>query len=207
FGAEMRAVADDPDAARLWGINVNRVMAMSWVAGSAMGAIAGVLITPRINFDPISLTIVVIYAFTAALIGRLTSLPWTVVGAMFLGLAETYPRMFSSNAGAGDAVTFALVLLTLAILFRPSARLRQSISAGREYAPVPATGNPPARRAIVTAAVGLGILIPLALSGYYQSLAAYALITGLIVLSLVVLTGLVGQVSFCQYSFAAIGAF
>lgn len=207
FGTSMRAVADDPEAARLWGINVNRVMAASWIAGSAMGAVAGVLITPRINFDPISLTIVVIYAFTAALIGRLSSLPWTVVGAIFLGLAQTYPRAFSSTAGAGDAVTFALVLLTLAILFRPGARLRQQISAGREYMPVPATDNPPARRAIVAAAIAAGILIPLGLSGYYQSLAAYSLIVGLIVLSLVVLTGFVGQVSFCQYSFAAIGAF
>lgn len=207
FGTSMRAVADDPDAARLWGINVNRVMAVSWIAGSAMGAIAGVLITPRINFDPISLTIVVIDAFTAALIGRLTSLPWTVAGAMFLGLAETYPRIFSSNAGAGDAVTFALVLLTLAILFRPGARLRQRVAAAREYMPVPAADNLPVRRGIVTAAIVLGLLVPLTLSGYYQSLAAYSLIVGLIVLSLVVLTGLVGQVSFCQYSFAAIGAF
>ncbi|MCW2976030.1 MAG: inner-rane translocator, partial [Actinomycetia bacterium] len=187
--------------------NVNRVMAVSWVAGSAMGAIAGVLITPRINFDPISLTIVVIDAFTAALIGRLTSLPWTVVGAMFLGLAETYPRIFSSNAGAGHAVTFALVLMTLAILFRPGARLVQRISAAREYAPVPATDNPPVRRVIVCMGIGIGIVVPLLLSSYYQSLAAYSLIVGLIVLSLVVLTGLVGQVSFCQYSFAAIGAF
>ena len=207
LGTSMRAVADDSDAARLWGINVNRVMAVSWVAGSAMGAIAGVLITPRINFDPISLTIVVIDAFTAALIGRLTSLPWTVVGAMFLGLAETYPRIFSSNAGAGHAVTFALVLLTLAILFRPGARLAQRISAAREYAPVPATDNPPVRRAVVSIGIGLGIVVPLLLSSYYQSLAAYSLIVGLIVLSLVVLTGLVGQISFCQYSFAAIGAF
>jgi len=207
FGTSMRAVADDPDAARLWGIDVNRVMAVSWVAGSAMGAIAGVLITPRINFDPISLTIVVIDAFAAALIGRLTSLPWTVVGAMFLGLAGTYPRIFSSNAGAGHAVTFALVLLTLAILFRPGTRLVQRISAAREYAPVPATDNPPVRRVVVGTGIGLGIAVPLLLSSFYQSLAAYSLIVGLIVLSLVVLTGLVGQVSFCQYSFAAIGAF
>ncbi|HVS84175.1 MAG TPA: ABC transporter permease [Gaiellaceae bacterium] len=207
FGTSMRAVADDPDAARLWGIDVNRVMAVSWVAGSAMGAVAGVLITPRINFDPISLTLVVIDAFTAALIGRLTSLPWTVAGAMFLGLAETYPRIFSSNAGAGQAVTFALVLLTLAILFRPGARLARHVSAAREYLPVPAADLPPVRRAIVAQAVALGVLVPLFLSSYYQSLAAYALIVGLIVLSLVVLTGLVGQVSFCQYSFAAIGAF
>jgi branched-chain amino acid transport system permease protein len=207
FGTSMRAVADDPVAARLWGINVNRVMAVSWVAGSAMGAIAGVLITPRINFDPISMTLVVIDAFTAALIGRLTSLPWTVVGAMFLGLAETYPRIFSSNAGAGNAVTFALVLLTLAILFRPGTRIVQRISAGRDYVPVPATDNPPVRRVIVATAIGLGIVIPLLFSNYYQSLAAYSLIVGLIVLSLVVLTGLTGQISFCQYSFAAIGAF
>lgn len=207
FGTSMRAVADDPETARLWGIDVNRVMAVSWVAGSAMGAIAGVLITPRINFDPISLTIVVISAFTAALIGRLTSLPWTVAGAMFLGLAETYPRIFSSNAGAGYAVSFALVLLTLAVLFRPGARLAQSISAAREYSPVPTSDNAPVRRVVAGTGIGIGIVVPLLLSSYYQSLAAYSLIVGLIVLSLVVLTGLVGQVSFCQYSFAAIGAF
>jgi len=52
----------------------------------------------------------------------------TVVGAMFLGLAETYPRIFSSNAAPGNAVTFALVLFTLAILFRPE---RASCSASR----------------------------------------------------------------------------
>jgi branched-chain amino acid transport system permease protein len=207
FGTSMRAVADDPYAARLWGINVNRVMAVSWVAGSAMGAIAGVLITPRINFDPISLTIVVIDAFTAALIGRLTSLPWTVVGAMFLGLAETYPRIFSSTAGTGQAVTFALVLLTLAVLFRPGTRLAQRVSAAKEYVPVPATSNALVRRMVVTEVIGLAVFAPVLLSSYYQSLAAYSLIIGLIVLSLVVLTGFVGQVSFCQYSFAAIGAF
>src|SRR5437016_6020721 len=124
------------------------------------------------------------------------------------GLAETTPRSFSTNAAAAHAVTFALVLLTLAILFRPGARLRQRISvAAKEYAPVPAADNPPVRRAVVGTAIGLGILVPLLFSGYYQSLAAYSLILGLIVLSLVVLTGLVGQISFCQYSFAAIGAF
>jgi branched-chain amino acid transport system permease protein len=207
FGTSMRAVADDPDAARLWGINVNRVMSVSWIAGSAMGAIAGVLITPQINFDPISLTIVVIYAFTAALIGRLTSLPWTVVGAFFLGLAQTYPGIFSSNSGTGYAVTFALVLLTLAVLFRPGSGLRHRIAAGREYVPVPATDNAPVRRGVVAAAVAVSVLLPLSFSGYSQYLAAETLIVGLIVLSLVVLTGLVGQVSFCQYSFASIGAF
>lgn len=119
LGTSMRAVADDPDTGRLWGISVNRVTAASWMAGSAMAAIAGVLITPLINFNTYSLTLIVIDAFAAALIGRLTSLPWTVVGAMFLGLAQTYPRAFSSNAGVSEVVSFVLVLGTLAILFRP----------------------------------------------------------------------------------------
>jgi ABC-type branched-subunit amino acid transport system permease subunit len=97
--------------------------------------------------------------------------------------------------------------LTLAVLFRPGARLVQRISAAREYAPVPSIDNPPVRRAVVGASIAIGVVVPLLLSSYYQSLAAYSLIVALIVLSLVVLTGFVGQISFCQYSFAAIGAF
>jgi len=120
LGAQLRAVADDPDAARLWGINVRMVTLSSWAVGSAMAAVAGVLITPRIAFTPFSLTVIVIDAFVAALIGRLQSLPMTVVGAMFLGLAQTYPGAFVNNGGAaGGLVTFLLVIVTLAVLFRP----------------------------------------------------------------------------------------
>ncbi len=122
LGASMRAVADDPDAARLWGISVNRVTAASWMVGSAMAAIAGVLITPLINFDTFSLTLVVIDAFVAALIGRLTSLPYAVLGAFLLGLVQTYPTAFFNNSGMHEVATFALLLIALAVLFRPGAR-------------------------------------------------------------------------------------
>ena len=63
------------------------------------------------------------------------------------------------------------------------------------------------RRAVVLGAVVFAVVAPAVLSNYLRSLAADALISGMIVLSLVVLTGLVGQISFCQYSFAALGAF
>ena len=127
LGTSMRAVSDDPDTGKLWGISVNRVTAASWMAGSAMAAVAGVLITPLINFDTYSLTLIVIDAFAAALIGRLTSLPWTFIGAMFLGIAETYPRAFSNNAGASAAVVFVMVLGTLAILFRPGFSTKRTV--------------------------------------------------------------------------------
>ena len=119
LGTQMRAVADDPQTARLWGIDVDRVSAASWMLGSAMAAVAGVLITPLINFDTYSLTVLVIDAFTAALIGRLGNLPLTVVGAVLLGLVQNYPRAFFSQGGLSELATFVLVLLTLAVLFRP----------------------------------------------------------------------------------------
>jgi len=118
LGVSLRAVADDPRSARLWGINVNVATATSWMAGSAMAAIAGVLVTPRINFTTFSLTIIVIDAFAAALIGRLTSLPWAVVGAMFLGLVQTWPTAFFHSSGVAELFTFGLVMATLLILFR-----------------------------------------------------------------------------------------
>jgi branched-chain amino acid transport system permease protein len=119
LGTSMRAVADDPESARLWGISVNRVTAASWMAGSAMAAVAGVLITPRINFTTFSLTVIVIDAFAAALFGGLVSLPLTVVGAMGLGLAQTYPTAFFSGSGVSELVTFALVIAILGFLYRP----------------------------------------------------------------------------------------
>jgi branched-chain amino acid transport system permease protein len=92
------------------------------MVGSAMAAVAGVLITPLIAFDTFSLTVVVINAFAAALFGRLASLPLTVLGGFLLGMAQTYPRVFSSLSGTADLVTFVLVLLTLGVLFRPGSR-------------------------------------------------------------------------------------
>jgi len=63
------------------------------------------------------------------------------------------------------------------------------------------------RRLAVTIAMGAALLVPLAISDFYRTELAAAAILGILVLSLVLLTGFVGQISFCQYSFAAIGAF
>jgi branched-subunit amino acid ABC-type transport system permease component len=123
LGTSMRAVSDDPVAARLWGINVNRVSAASWVIGSAMAAVAGVLITPFIIFTPFSLTLIVVNSFAAALLGRLQSLSFTLVGAILLGIAQQLPAVFNAGGTALEqAVTFGVVLLALAVLFRPGVR-------------------------------------------------------------------------------------
>jgi ABC-type branched-subunit amino acid transport system permease subunit len=69
------------------------------------------------------------------------------------------------------------------------------------------TGVLGVRRSLVLVAAALAVLIPAGLSDFQRSLASTAVLSGMVVLSLVLLTGFVGQISFCQYSFAAIGAF
>jgi len=128
LGASMRAVSDDPRGARLWGINVDRVTALSWVIGSAMAAAAGVLITPFILFTPFTLTLIVLNSFAAALLGRLQSLTFTVVGALLLGVLEQAPVIWGAGGTPSkQAVTFVVVLLALGILFRPGQRVLRTV--------------------------------------------------------------------------------
>jgi branched-chain amino acid transport system permease protein len=114
FGIAMRAVSDDPVAARLWGVQVNIVGSASWMLGSLVAAIAGILITPFINFDTVSLTVLIVDALAAALIGGLTSLPMTVLGGFALGLLETYPTIWIKNSiGFPKVVAIAVILAVL----------------------------------------------------------------------------------------------
>lgn len=116
FGIAMRAVSDDPVAAGLWGVPVRWVGAVSWMLGSLVAAIAGILISPFINFDTISLTLLVLDALAAALIGGLVSLPLTVAGGFALGLLETYPRIWVQSQDFPKLI--ALLVILAVLIFR-----------------------------------------------------------------------------------------
>jgi branched-chain amino acid transport system permease protein len=83
-GIAMNAVAQNRLAARLMGINVGRINALSWGVASALGAVTGVLIAPLVYLDPNMMGDVVLKAFTAAVLGGFTSLPGAVVGGLWV---------------------------------------------------------------------------------------------------------------------------
>ena len=121
-------MSDDPRGARLWGIDVDRVTALSWVFGSAMAALAGVLISPFIIFTPFTLTLIVVNSFAAALIGRLQSLTFTAAGAILLGVVQQVPSAFGAAGSAWQQlITFVVVVLALGILFRPGVRALRTV--------------------------------------------------------------------------------
>ena len=115
LGRAMRAVSDNSTTAALWGVHVDKVGAVSWMLGSLIAAVAGILITPFINFDTTSLTLLVVDSLAAALIGGLVSLPMTVLGGFVLGLLETYPTMFIQSLGLPRLIALLVILAVLIV--------------------------------------------------------------------------------------------
>lgn len=123
-GKAMRAVAQDPDAARLMGINVDRVIAYTFAIGSALAAAAGVLFVfayPQLR--PFMGIMPGLKAFTAAVLGGIGSIPGAVLGALIMGQAEVLTAAYITT-DFKDAVAFAILILVL--LVRPAGLLGRS---------------------------------------------------------------------------------
>ncbi|MFM8349663.1 MAG: branched-chain amino acid ABC transporter permease, partial [Actinomycetales bacterium] len=116
LGLMIRASAFNPTAARLSGIRVSRMLALGWALAGSIGAVAGVLIAPRFGVTPYSLDILLIFAFTAAVIGGLDSLVGAVAFGIGTGLVLSLVTGYSDS---GNSSLVALVLLALNLLLKP----------------------------------------------------------------------------------------
>lgn len=115
FGLSMRAVSHNLNAARLMGINPDKVIAMTFVIGSALAGVAGVLVGTY--YQSVSPNIGMMYglkAFVAAVLGGIGSIPGAVVGGIVLGIAEVVGIAFLSSSYK-DAIAFGILILILII--------------------------------------------------------------------------------------------
>ena len=206
-GLAMRAAVDDRSLSMLNGARPHRSAMLAWAIGCTSAAVAGILGAPSVGLSQVNLTLMIVNAYAAAMIGRLRSLPMTFVGAVLVGLLDAYALAYLPTDGillAQFRFAIPVILLFVVLLVLPQGRLRgHSTRATREVIPRPPwLGSVGAAAAFVAAGVVAAQITtgPDAVS--VQKIVAVAIIG----LSLVPLVGFAGQLSLCQMSFAGIGA-
>lgn len=205
IGTAMRASVDNPELLKLFGGRPDTVAALSWAIGVSLAALGGILLTPSVGLDYYALTLLVINAYAAAMLGRLKSLPLTFVGAMCLGVAESYAVAYLPTDGFWSTIRPAIPALFLfgVMILMPQAHLRIGQVKGIVTAPVPAM------RSAGAWGVGLLIVAGLLVAGLSTSdllLVGTAATYAIVMLSMVLLTGYGGHVSLAQFTFAGVGA-
>ena len=124
-GKAMRAVSEDKGAAELMGINVNRTISLTFAIGSALAAIAGVLLCSSYpTVMPTTGSMPGIKAFTAAVFGGIGSIPGAMLGGILLGVIEILGKAYISTE-LGDALVFAVLIIVL--LFKPAGLLGKPV--------------------------------------------------------------------------------
>jgi ABC-type branched-subunit amino acid transport system permease subunit len=208
FGLATRAGAENDRGAALTGISASRVAAQNWVIATVLAGAAGIMIAPVASLDPGSYTLFVVPALAAALVGQFQSFWLTALAGLLIGCAQSEIEKLITvwtwlpQEGLPDALPFIIIIVVMA------ARSRSVLARGGETAERnPSVGRPaaPLRTAAACLVIGL-IALPL-----LSSVLRFAFISSLtvtcIALSVVVLTGYVGQVSLAQMSLAGIGGF
>lgn len=116
LGKAMRAVSDNSELANIVGINSRKICNASFMLGSALAGIAGILIALEQNIEPVMGTALMIKGFTGAVVGGILSVPGSILGSYLLGLVENYGIWYLPS-GYKDAIAF--VLLFLFLLLKP----------------------------------------------------------------------------------------
>ncbi len=228
IGLRMRAVVESPRMTELNGIDADRVSAFAWALSSLFAGMAGVLIAPRFNtlVAPDFFSLIVV-AIAAAAVGKLVSLPRALIGGLGLGiltaLLNTYLPKWTEDLSWLEVIkenltpSVPFVALFGVLVFWPAIRrARDAVDPLSGVDPPPpalaaAERSPELTR--ISRIFGVVFIAALLLwlltnaDTFYLFLFTRAAVMAVILLSVTVFTGMAGQISLCQATFAAIGGF
>ena len=225
YGLAVRATVDSPRMAGVVGINTTAVSAASWMIGTTLAGLAGVLLAPLRGYLEYQFTLLLLAAFAAVVIARMHSLVLGFVGSMLIGLiqslmqsrqGEDFLRSFLPDdsvflRGLQPSIPFILMIVFL-LAYRGLGAERFQVDT-RALAEPPraledeAVHAPAWRRYLpLFVTVAAVVLAPEVLSGLWEAVVAKGLALAIAFLSYVVVTGEGGMISLCQVTFAGIGA-
>jgi Branched-chain amino acid ABC-type transport system, permease components len=221
IGLQMRAVVESPRMTELAGVNADRVSAFSWMLSSLFAGLAGVLLAPLYSsLAPQNFNTLLVAAIAAAAFARLTSIPLALVGGLALGVLQALAAGYLPPASViahEIRPSLPFLALFLLLLFWPG--LRFAVQSKDPLSGIDPPPSPPialsrgrfltnATHVFGTVVVG-GVLVLLltVASAYWVGIATTAVVLSIVFLSITVITGMAGEVSLCQATFAGIGAF
>ncbi|MER6288353.1 ABC transporter permease subunit [Streptomyces sviceus] len=203
FGRELRAVVDDRGLAVLGGIDADRVAAAGWAFGAFTAGLTGVLLAPYVRLDPYGLPLLVMEVVAVAVAARMRSLPVAVLVALAIGVGQSqltrlHPSGWAEPLLQAVGANLFVVALLLAALALPRIGTRDAL-------PRTATARVPTPQGAWIVAVVL-FLLPLGFAGSDLHTSVQVPALGVVLLSLVVVTGRSGQISLGQAAYAGLGA-
>jgi len=206
MGVTMRASVDDRTLTSLNGSSAIANARNAWIVGSMLAALAGILIAPTLTLSASALTLLIVNAYAASVIGRLRSIPMTFVGAIILGLSIAYSVAYLPQnpyiQGFENAVP--AIILFIALLVLPQSRLRGHRQLrSRELAFRP-TWNGTGLFCAGTIVAAVFLATTVSTSDLFSLNRMWGL--AIVGLSIIPIVGYAGRLSLCQLTFAGIGA-
>ena len=206
-GIAMRGVVDNPALLALTGQSPVRVRRWAWLISSVFASLAGLMLAPALSLDALLITMLIVQAFGAVAIGYFSSLPLAFVGGLVVGigaaLSTKYVVQVPWLGGLPASLPFAILFIVLIVTPR-RLLLDRRVTLTRVARP-PYYAPPLVRGGFGALVVLVLALIP-AFVGVNLGIWSAFLIEVLLLLSLGLLVRTSGQLSLCQYAFAAIGA-
>jgi ABC-type branched-subunit amino acid transport system ATPase component/ABC-type branched-subunit amino acid transport system permease subunit len=222
LGLIMRGTAESRLAASLMGVNPDRITSFTWALGGALAALAGILLAAITELHPYRLPLQVLPAFIAALLGGMGSLPGALVGAAIVGTIQSFVSLLGSFGRLQGAPQLVLAVVAIVVMAsRGKSLVGADDSRGSSGPSAAAKAGPKGPRtqrnsfwwknrwALAALAGGAVMALPFApfvpssILGTLNLAAAYSVVA----ISLVLLTGWVGQISLGHAALVGIGAY
>ena len=207
IGFLFRAAADSEEGLAILGYSQNAVSTAAWVAGSMLAGFAGIVIAPVTSLSVTTIILLIIPALAVTLLAGFTSFWFATIAGLLLGVLQSeiagYWTLSSPTIdGMQQAAPFLLIIIVMVLRGRAIPG-RATITLGRPPLAPPARAKP----AVLAGVVVLAVVLTYVASNNYQTAISVGLISAIVALSLVVLTGYVGQISLAQMTFAGLGAY
>jgi ABC-type branched-subunit amino acid transport system ATPase component/ABC-type branched-subunit amino acid transport system permease subunit len=200
FGRQTVAVAEDEVNAASLGCSPRMVALVNWMAGCAVAGLAGVFMAQPSNLNPATITLLVVPALAAALVGGFRSFPLTLAGALLLGVLQAELQNYVDAPGWPQAAPFLMIIGLMIV--RGEALPLRSHTIDR----LPRIGSGRIRLPLLLGSTGVCLLLIWFVDVGFANALVPTLAIALVALSLVVVTGYAGQLSLAQLTIAGVGA-